>query len=449
MELIKKQYDLTEGNIWKKLILFFLPILGGSLFQQLYTTVDAIIIGQFAGKDALASIDAIYNLTKLPVNFFIGLSTGATIIISQYFGAKDGEKLSMAVHTAIAFAFTGGLILSIASILSAPNGLHLLMIPDEIYNYTLSYARIYFAGMTASMTFNIGAGILRAVGNSRTPFYFLIAANVANVLFDLLFVGFFQWHTAGAAFATALSQLLSAILVITALLKTDLPCRIAWKKIRFHKPIAQKIFLLGLPVGTQSSLYPISNMIIQSNINSFGTNAIAAWAVCGKLDFLIWLIVDSFGSVVSTFVAQNFGARLYSRARNGVLICVGMSLVCVCAISAALYFACGILARLFISDNEVIKLSISLMRFLAPLYFFYIGGEVLSGAIRGTGETFKPMILTLLGTCACRVIWVLFVVPLQPSLKMVIWSYPVSWIVTSLSFIMFYQFQKSKRLSIQ
>jgi putative MATE family efflux protein len=440
--LIKKQYDLTEGNIWKKLILFFLPILGGSLFQQLYTTVDAVIIGQFAGKDALASIDAIYNLTKLPVNFFIGLSTGATIIISQYLGAKDNEKLSMAVHTAAAFAFTGGLLLSIAGILSAPACLHLLRVPGEIYTYTLSYARIYFSGMAVSMTYNIGAGILRAMGNSKTPFYFLIAANITNVLLDLLFVGVFRWHTAGAAFATVLSQLLSAILVITALLKTDLSCRMTWKKIRFYKPIVQKIFLLGLPVGAQSSLYPISNMMIQTNINSFGINAIAAWAVCGKLDFLIWLIVDSFGSAVSTFVAQNFGARLYGRARSGVLICVGMSLVCVCAISVALYFACGALGRLFISDNEVIELSVYLVRFLAPLYFLYIGGEVFSGAIRGTGETFKPMILTLLGTCACRVIWVLFAVPLQPTLKMVIWSYPASWIITSLSFIVFYQIHK-------
>jgi putative MATE family efflux protein len=449
MELTKRQYDLTEGNIWKRLIIFFLPILGGSLFQQLYTTVDAVIIGQFAGKDALASIDAIYSLTKLPVNFFIGLSTGATIIISQYLGAKDNEKLSMAVHTAVAFAFTGGLILSMAGILLAPSCLHLLRVPDEIYKYTLSYARIYFAGMAVSMTYNIGAGILRAVGNSRTPFYFLIAANAANVFLDLLFVGVFRMSTTGAAFATVLSQLLSAILVITALLKTDLPCRISLKKIRFHKLVLQKIFLLGLPMGTQSSLYPISNMMIQSNINSFGTNSIAAWAVCGKLDFLIWLIVDSFGSAISTFVAQNFGARLYDRAKRGVLICVGMSLVCVCAISVVLYFACEILGRLFISDNEVIKLSSYLMQFLAPLYFLYIGGEVLSSAIRGTGETFKPMILTLLGTCACRVIWVLFAVPLQPTLKTVIWSYPVSWIVTSLSFIVFYQFHKSKRLSVQ
>ena len=241
---------------------------------------------------------------------------------------------------------------------------------------------------------------------------------------------------------------MSAILVITSLLKTDLPCRIAWKKIRFHKPVVKKIFSLGLPVGAQSSLYPISNMMIQSNINSFGTNAIAAWAVCGKLDFLIWLIVDSFGSAISTFVAQNCGARLYGRAKSGVLICVGMSLACVCAISVVLYFACGTLGRLFISYNEVIKLSIYLMRFLAPLYFLYIGGEVLSGAIRGTGETFKPMVLTLLCTCACRVVWVLFAVPLQPTLKMVIWSYPVSWIVTSLSFIVFYQIHKSKRLCV-
>jgi putative MATE family efflux protein len=449
MELIKRQYDLTEGNIWKKLVLFFLPILGGSLFQQLYAIVDAVIVGQFAGKDAFASIDAIYSLTKLPVNFFTGLSTGATIIISQYLGSKDSEKLSMAVHTAVAFAFTGGLILSITGILLAPACLHVLRVPGEIYNYTLSYARIYFSGMAVAMTYNIGTGILRAMGNSRTPFYFLITANTTNVILDLLFVGVFRWHTAGAAFATVFSQLLSAVLVVIALLKTDLPCRMKWKKIYFHKPMVQKIFRLGLPVGVQSSLYPISNMMIQSSINVFGTNSIAAWAVCGKLDLLIWLTVDSFGSAISTFAAQNYGARLYGRVRNGVLICAGMSLLFVLAVSTVLYVGCGSLGRLFVNDNEVIGLSIRLMRFLAPLYFLYIGGEVLSGAICGTGETFKPMIMTLLGTCACRILWILFVVPLQPTLRMVIASYPVSWFVTSVFFIVFYQIHKSKILRIQ
>jgi putative MATE family efflux protein len=447
MELRGKKYNLTEGIIWQKLILYCLPILGGNLFQQLYITTDAIIIGRFAGKDALASIDAIYNLTKLPVNFFTGLSTGATIIISQYLGARDNIKLSLAVHTAMAFAFTGGLILSAAGIFLTPVCLRLLQIPDAIFAYTLSYGRIYFAGMAVSMTYNIGAGILRAVGNSKTPFYILIAASTANVFLDLLFIAIFRWHTMGAALATVLSQLLSAVLVIAVLLRTPLVCRIRWKKIRFHKPILQRIFLLGLPMGFQSSLYPVANMTIQSNINFFGINSIAAWAVCGKLDFLIWLIVDSLGSAISTFTAQNFGARLYGRIKSGVRVCLGISLICVLAISAVLYLKCRLLGRLFIEDNEVIELSAGIIRFLAPLYVFYIGGEILSGSINGMGETFKSMVLTLLGICACRILWILFALPLRRTLNMVILSYPVSWIVTSILFVILYQILKRKKLS--
>jgi putative MATE family efflux protein len=447
MELAEKRYDLNEGVIRKKLALFFLPVLAGNLFQQLYITVDAVIVGQFAGKDALASIDAIYSLIKLPVNFFTGLSAGAAIIISQYSGAGDNEKLSVAAHTAVAFAFIGGLVLSAAGILLLPACLRLLKVPGGIQGYALSYGRIYFAGMAVSMTYNIGAGILRAVGDSKTPFYFLIAASAANVVLDLLFVGLFRWHTTGAALATVLSQLLSAVLVIAALLRTRLPCRILWKNIRVHKKALQKIILLGLPMGVQSSLYPIANMMIQSNINAFGINSIAAWAICGKLDFLIWLIVDSLGSAISTFTAQNYGARLYNRVWSGVRVCTGMSLVLVFAISAVLYLGCGFLGRLFVRDDEVLQLSVSLMRFLAPLYFLYIGGEICSGAIRGMGETFKPMILTLLGTCACRIFWILFVVPLRPTLRMVIWSYPVSWFITSLVFVVFYGIYKQKMLS--
>ena len=319
-----------------------------------------------------------------------------------------------------------------------------MKVPDDIYVYTLSYGRIYFAGMAVSMTYNIGAGILRAVGDSKTPFCFLIAAGAANVLLDLLFVGLFRWHTAGAALATVLSQLLSAVLVIAALLRTRLPCRIVWKRIRFHRGVLQKIFRLGLPVGAQSSMYPVANMMIQSSINAFGINSIAAWAVCGKLDFLIWLIVDSFGSAISTFVAQNCGARLYGRAWSGVRVCAGISLVLVLAVSAVLYLWCGSLGRLFVRDNDVIELSAGLMRFLAPLYFLYIVGEIFSGAICGTGETFKPMVLTLAGTCACRILWILFALPLRPTLEMVIWSYPVSWMVTSCLYIVFYQIHKRK-----
>jgi putative MATE family efflux protein len=442
-----KRCDLTEGIIWKKLLFFFLPILGGCLFQQLYATADAVIIGRFTGKDGLAAIDAINSLIRLPVNFFTGLSAGAAIIISHYAGGKENEKLSPATHTAVAFAFTGGLVLSAAGVLLSPLCLRLLRVPADIYGYALSYARIYFAGMAPSMTYNIGAGILRAVGNSKTPFYFLIAASIANVVLDLLFVGLFRWHTAGAALATVVSQLLSAVLVMAELSRTDLPCRISWKKIRFHGPVLRKVFRLGLPIGVQSSLYPVANMMIQSNINAFGTTSIAAWAVCGKLDFLIWLTVDSLGSAISTFTAQNYGARLYGRAGRGVGVCALMALIFVLAISAVLYLGCGPLGRLFVKDEEVIALSSRLIRFLAPLYFFYIGGEVLSGAIRGTGETFKPMILTLLGTWACRILWIVFLVPRRPALETVILSYPVSWLLTSVLFAVFYRIHTS-RLSI-
>ena len=227
-----------------------------------------------------------------------------------------------------------------------------------------------------------------------------------------------------------------------------MPCRITLKKIRFHKPVLKEIVLLGLPAAFQSSSYSIANMMIQSSINTFGINSIAAWAVCGKLDFLIWVTVDSFSHAISTFVAQNYGARLYGRARSGVAACFGISLFVIVGISAILYLFCRPLSRMFVNDHEVINLTVSLMRFLAPFYFLYIGGAILSGAIRGTGETFKPMLLTLFGICACRILWILFAVPLRPTLKMVILSFPVSWFITSALFIVFYQIHKVKKLSI-
>lgn len=449
MELTKKkQYDLTEGVIWKGLILFFIPILAGSLFQQLYTTADAVIVGRFAGKGALASIDAIYSLTKLPVNFLVGISSGATIIISQYFGAKNQNGLSKAVHTAIAFAFLGGMILSISGIVFSPCLLRVLKVPEDIFAGSLSYARIYFAGMAASMTYNIGTGILRAVGDTKSPFYFLLAANIVNVALDLLFIGAFKWNVAGAALSTVLSQLLSAILVVIALMRTNLSCRLILKNIYFHKDILKRIFKIGLPVGIQSSLYPIANMLIQSNINQYGTNSIAAWAVCGKLDFLIWMIIDSLGITISTFSAQNFGGGHNYRIKKGVWQCLCISAVLVAFFSSILYVWCEPLGFLFVDDADVIALSTQLMKFLSPLYIFYIGGEIFSGAIRGTGESFRPMMLTLAGTFACRTLWILAVVPTNPSLIMVLSSYPVSWFMTSLIFTVYYYIFRSRRLSV-
>ena len=448
MIIKRRNIDLTQGVIWKNLLLFFLPILAGSLFQQLYTTLDAVVVGQFTGKTGLAAIDSVYSFLKLPVNFFVGLSTGATILISQYFGKRNASGLSKAVHTAIAFAFSGGLLLSIAGIALAPCFLDLLDVPEDIFTMTLSYVRIYFVGLAPAMLYNIAAGILRAMGDSKTPFYYLVIASTVNFLLDLLFVGLFGWGVAGAALSTVMGQAISAVLVIRTLIKTNLACKVYPRQIRFHPPVLKVIFSIGMPVGLQSALYPIANMMIQANINALGTSHIAAWALCGKLDFLIWLLVDSLAAAISTFVAQNYGAKQYDRILKGVKIGTGMTLLPVIALSAVLFLWAQPLGKLFINaaDHDVLPLAGQLMRMLSPLYFLYVFGEVLSSAIRGTGETFKPMLLTLIGTCACRILWILLIVPKNQTIQTIICSYPVSWFLTSAGFIVYYVLFSKRKL---
>ncbi len=446
----EKNIDLTSGVIWRKLLIFCLPLLLSSLFQQLYTTVDAIIVGQFVGKNGLAAVDSVYNFLKLPVNFFLGLSTGATIIISQHFGAKNKKELSEAVHTAIAFSFTGGLLLSVLGIVLAPYFLYKLEIPEDIYPITLDYVRIYFGGLAVSMLYNIGAGIVRAMGDSKTPFYYLLISSTVNILTDLLFVGVFRWGVSGAALSTILAQAVSAVLIIRFLMNTDMDCRLHIKSIKFYPKMLKAIFKVGIPIGLQASLYPIANMMIQANINSMGTDNIAAWALCGKLDFLIWIIVDSLASAISTFVAQNFGAGKYDRIFKGVRVGLIMTLAIIFIISANLFFFSEPMGKLFINpaDYDIIPITGKLMRFLSPLYFLYVFGDVLSGAIRGTGETVKPMLLTLIGTCMCRILWILIVVPKNRNMMTIIGSYPVSWFVTALFFIGFYCVFKKKMMQV-
>lgn len=450
MKMKDRNIDLTQGIIWKQLLIFLLPILAGNLFQQLYTTMDAVIVGKFVGKEGLAAIDSVYNLLKLPTNFFIGVSTGATIIISGYFGKKSSEDLSKAVHTAVAFSFTGGIVLSILGIILAPFFLSILEIPEDIFMITKSYVQVYFGGLAISMVYNIGAGILRAIGDSKTPLYYLVISNTINVLLDLLFVGIFHWSVAGAALSTVLSQLVSSVLVIRTLIVTDLDCKLIPKRIKFHSEILKSIFKVGLPIGIQSSMYPIANMMIQANINSMGTDSIAAWALCGKLDFLIWLINDSFSAAIATFTAQNYGANQYKRVRKGILTGMGMTLTIVIYISVILFLWSEPLGKLFInpSDYEILPLTMELMQFLAPMYFMCVFGDVLAGGIHATGETIIPMLLTLAGSWACRILWTLLIVPTNRTMITIIAVYPVSWFITAVSFIMFYAIFIKKKLPV-
>ena len=437
MDISLKNNNLTEGKIWKVMLKFVLPIFLGTLFQSLYTTIDAIIIGRFAGKDAFAAIESVLNFQRLPITFFVGLSSGATIIISQYFGAKRKEDISKASHTAILFAIVGGLLLSVLSCILSPFFIRLIKVPEEIFYQAQIYTIICFSGIVASMIYNIGSGILRALGDSKTPFYILIVSNILNIILDLILVVVFNLGVIGVGMATLIAQIASAILIFIILLRTKLDCKIYINKIRFYKKYLKEIFRLGLPIGVQSVLYPISNTIIQSSINTFGVNSIAAWAISGKLDFLIWTVSDAFSVAISTFVAQNYGAKKHQRARDGIKIALSMSMVAIFVISFILYFYNKPLAYFLIKDKNIVDLTSEVIHLIAPLYFMYVIGDVLSGAIRGTGNTLHPMVINIFGICICRILWIFLIVPLNPTFFMVLYGFIVSWIITALMYIVY------------
>ena len=437
MDISLKNNNLTEGKIWKVMLKFVLPIFLGTLFQSLYTTIDAIIIGRFAGKDAFAAIESVLNFQRLPITFFIGLSSGATIIISQYFGAKRKEDISKASHTAILFAIVGGLLLSVLSCILSPFFIRLIKVPEEIFYQAQIYTIICFSGIVASMIYNIGSGILRALGDSKTPFYILIVSNILNIILDLILVVVFNLGVIGVGMATLIAQIASAILIFIILLRTKLDCKIYINKIRFYKKYLKEIFRLGLPIGVQSVLYPISNTVIQSSINTFGVNSIAAWAISGKLDFLIWTVSDAFSVAISTFVAQNYGAKKHQRARDGIKIAISMSMVAIFVISFILYFYNKPLAYFLIKDKNIVDLTSEVIHLIAPLYFMYVIGDVLSGAIKGTGNTLHPMVINIFGICICRILWIFLIVPLNPTFFMVLYGFIVSWIITALMYIVY------------
>ncbi|MDC7955713.1 MATE family efflux transporter [Fusobacterium simiae] len=437
MDTSSKNINLTEGKIWKVMLKFILPIFLGTLFQSLYNTIDAIIVGRFAGKEALAAIESVLNFHRLPVSFFVGLSSGATIIISQYFGANKKEDVSKASHTAILFAMLGGLLLSVMSCLFTPFFIRLIKVPKEIFYQAQIYTIICFSGIVVVMIYDIGSGILRALGDSKTPFYILIVSNILNIVLDLILVIVFRLGVIGVGLATLLSQIVSAILIFIVLIKTNLDCKIYINKIRFYKKYLKEIFKLGLPIGVQSVLYPISNTIIQSSINTFGVNSIAAWAVSGKLDFLIWTVSDAFSIALSTFVAQNYGAEKHQRARDGIKVALCMSMIAIFVISFTLYIWNKPLAYFLIEDKNIVNLTSQILRLIAPLYFIYVIGDVISGAIRGIGDTFNPMIINIFGICVCRVLWIFFIVPLNPTFFMVLYGFIVSWIITTFMYIVY------------
>ena len=448
---MKKELDLTQGRISRALTAFILPIILGSLIQQLYTTVDAVIVGQFAGKAGLAAIDSVHTLFKFPINFMNGLAAGATILISKYYGAKDEAGLRCCVRTANTLALLLGIGCAVAGVVLTPWLLGIMAVPQDIYVQTLAYCQIYFGGIWAMIMYNMMAGILRAFGDSRRPLYALILSSLLNIAGDFLLVGAFHMGVQGAAIATVAAQIASVLCVSRMLRRLE--------HISDGKPVGHIHFCAehmtamaktGLPLALQSILFPIANSIVQASVNGMGTDNIAAWGICDKMNLLIWLIADAMSPALTTYTAQNLGARLPGRVKKGVLMGTVMSAGAVALVSLVLYLGAGIIGGWFVPAADqaaVIPLVIRYTRMMAPFLIFYAIAEAFTGACCGMGDTLKPMLTTLITVCLLRVLCIVYLLPSYQTMDCIAGIYIASWIAAGLSFTAMY-FWKQRKLEV-
>lgn len=442
------QNQITEGVIWKQLLLFFFPILFGTFFQQLYNTVDAIVVGRYVGKEALAAVGGpTSTLINLLVGFFIGLSTGATVIISQYYGAKRADKVGYAVHTSIAFCLVCGAAIMVIGLVFAPMALAAMGTPDDIMTYAVLYIRIYFLGLIPNLIYNMGSGILRAIGDSKRPLYFLISSCMINIVLDIVFVVYLHMGVLGAALATIISQAVSAVFVLYVLTHTTEIYRLIFANIHLDMRMLKRIIRIGLPAGLQSVMYSSSNIIIQSSVNGLGTDTIAAWTAYSKIDSIFWMIISAFGISVTTFVGQNYGAGKLDRVKKGIRVCLGMCIVVSIGLTGLLYVFGEPIFYIFTNDPAVLEKGMEILHFLVPTFITYVAIEIYSGALRGIGDSWIPMLITCGGICGLRVLWILFAVPLRNDITTIIFSYPLTWVVTSVLFIIY--FHRYSRLKHQ
>lgn len=437
--------QIIDGVIWKQLLIFFFPILLGTFFQQFYNTIDAIVVGRFVGKEALASVGgSAGQIINLVVGFFTGLTAGAGVIISQFYGARDAKGLNDSLHTAYALSLVGSVVMTILGIWLSPAMLELMNTPQELLAESTVYMRIYFSGIVFVFIYNIGASTLRALGDSRRPLYYLIICCLLNIVLDLIMVLAFGLGVKGVAIATVIAQAVSAVLITRALMKSTDIYKLRLRKIRFHGQVLRSQLYVGLPGGFQSTMYSLSNIIIQAAINSYGTDTTAAWAAYGKLDAIFWMVSSAFGVSITTFVGQNYGAGKYDRIKKSVRVCLGMDFVVSVLLTAFLIFFRVPLFRVFTTDAEVIRIGSRMLELIAPCYVIFLFIEVLSGALRGISDVIIPMLLTLFGVCLLRIAWILFIVPMKPSIETLIFNYPVTWVLTSILFIIYYLYKKCR-----
>ena len=434
----RRDTDMTEGSTIRLLVAFAVPLLIGNLFQQLYSTVDSVVVGNFVGKQALAAVGCTTAIVNSLIGLFIGLAAGAGVVISQYYGAHDDDKLHRTVQTAVGMTLGLCVLLTTLGVLLTPAMLRWMKTPEDVFDAAALYLRIYFWGVTGQLLYNIGAGILRAVGDSTRPLYFLIFCTLTNTVLDILFVGAFRLGIAGAAYATILSQALSAALVLSVLSRSRAPYRVELRTLRVEGFLLRRICTVGIPTSLQMVITSVSNIFVQSYVNRFGSSAMAGWAAYVKIDGVAFLPIVSLAIAITTFVGQNLGAGKFDRVKSAAPRCMGLATAIMVAVLVPLMLFAPQLVALFNSEAAVIEYGTLFIRLISPFYLVTSVNQIYSGALRGAGNTRAPMLIMLFSFVFFRQLYLFTVYRLGGGIVPIGLGYPAGWLMCSVVMLLYY-----------
>lgn len=434
----KQAVDMTQGSITRHIINFAIPLLIGNIFQQLYNTVDTWVVGNFVSNEAFSAVGSVGPIINMLIGFFVGLSSGAGVVISQYYGAKRYEEVQKTVHTAMVMTFILSILFTVVGLAMIPYVLALMKTPADVFPESTAYLSIYFSGITGLLFYNIGSGILRAVGDSRRPFYFLVVCAIMNTVLDLVFVLHFNMGVEGVALATILSQAISAVLVTVTLLRTDACVKVEFRKLRIHFDMLKKIFSVGIPSALQMMLTAFSNIFVQSYINHFGSDCMAGWTAYSKIDMVLFLPMQSIALASTTFVGQNLGSNQVERAKKGVQTSIILAICSTLLLMVPVLIFSGPIVSFFNSKPEVVEYGTMLLKWLTPFYVLCCFNQVYSGALRGSGNSRTPMLIMLASFVAFRQIYLFAMSHICNEIIPIAMSYPAGWLLCSFLTLVYY-----------
>ena len=430
---MKKSYelDMCNGPILGKILVFAIPLMISGILQLLFNAADIIVVGRFTGSQALAAVGSTSALINLIINLFIGVSVGANVVVARNYGAKDYDGIHGAVHTSVLTAIWGGIILIFVGILLARPMLEMMGTPEDVINLSVLYMRIYFVGMPAFMMYNFGAAILRAIGDTKRPLYFLTLSGVVNVVLNLFFVIVFHMGVAGVALATIISQAISAFLIILCLMKMDGPCHLDFKHLKFHPEQLKSMLRICLPAGLQGAIFSISNVLIQSSVNSFGSQVMAGNTAAGNIEGFVYNSMNAVYQTSLSFTSQNMGAKKFDRINKILFQCLLVVTAIGLVMGGGAYLLGEPLLGIYTSSPEVVSYGLIRLKYVCATYFLCGLMDVMVGTIRGMGYSIMPMLVSLTGACAFRVIWIFTIFQMNRTLDCLYISYPISWVLTA------------------